>query len=454
MVEFLYYPEGLLFHSKFDKNFAVRGLVCEKEKGLLFKLDANNRIAKGSVFFARQRLTDEEMVKEFGSRHLSHDYVTRKLKKIPDLFTLAEACLLSDACQYFLENNIPFHPGAVTEDVNMAIRYVHKSETMHKEVMSNMDKYYHPTPYLADMLQQLRKKKKTFLMSNSSFEYINTGMTHLVGSNWLELFDVVVASSQKPNFFTGRTLFRKMTVDREGNSLRYKAKWDTVSKFKPGSAYIKGNVKDFLRFTGWQNSNILYIGDNLSADLVEPARINGWYTGAIIRELENEIKKQGTEEYQVLTIRLQLVEETMRRLQWAEWDRAEGDPEEIRMLPERNTVLLELESERTLIQSKMNNILSPNFGSVFTADNGAATNFASSVHEYVDLYTSRLENFKDYNDDYRFIPRRRGLPHEPRQRIGLATDLLKSALPRADIENSDIGLKHDRDFLLSEISFK
>lgn len=41
----------------------------------------------------------------------------------------------------------------------------------------------------------------------------------------------------------------------------------------------------------------------------------------------------------------------------------------------------------------------------------------SGLPSYVDLYTSRLDNFLQYPVNYKFLPHRHALPHEPRARL-------------------------------------
>ena len=69
------------------------------------------------------------------------------------------------------------------------------------------------------------------------------------------------------------------------------------------------------QLANWKD--LVDIGDHVFADLRNPARFHGWWTGAIIRELEKEIAVERTPAYQALLFRMQLVEEIMRRVQWA-----------------------------------------------------------------------------------------------------------------------------------------
>lgn len=101
------------------------------------------------------------------------------------------------------------------------------------------------------------------------------------------------------------------------------APWYTVLSGAPPPPPIslQGNLYDFLRLTEWRGPRVLYFGDHLYSDLaVRGARLggreracwlmlnpvlapqdlmlrHGWRTGAIIPELEREIRIINTEQY-------------------------------------------------------------------------------------------------------------------------------------------------------------
>ena len=63
------------------------------------------------------------------------------------------------------------------------------------------------------------------------------------------------------------------------------------------SPRLQGNLFDFLRLTEWRGPRVLYFGDHLYSDLADPMLRHGWRTGAIIPELEREIRIINTEQY-------------------------------------------------------------------------------------------------------------------------------------------------------------
>ena len=176
-----YPPEIAAF--KFDPNFLIRGLCYDMESGIFAKLDSSNRVGLDLVHKGRRRLSREEALDVIGTHQVSDAYRKKNMVPILDHFALAESCLLSDICHCLTVRDITFHPAAVFDDVNTAIRYVHKSGIMHNQVMQFPDKYIVPSPNLGELLASFRSSnKKTFLLSNSRFEYVNAGLNYVIGT--------------------------------------------------------------------------------------------------------------------------------------------------------------------------------------------------------------------------------------------------------------------------------
>lgn len=135
----------------------------------------------------------------------SHRYI----KPLLDRFSLAEACLLADVIQHLTDRKISFDPSAVTTDVSDALNHAHASKQVHDAVVDDLAAYVKPKPQLAAMLKSFRRDgKQLFLASNSDFEFVNAGMSYLVGDNWRELFNIVIVSARKPTFYGENVPFR------------------------------------------------------------------------------------------------------------------------------------------------------------------------------------------------------------------------------------------------------
>lgn len=332
-----------------------------------------------------------------GSRHISVHDRDYTMEPLNDLFSVAHACLFADVVQYMIDRDIEYEPIALVEDVNQAITNVHLSGEMHKEVALDLPKYIEPNPTLRPLLERIRNSgKKSFLCTNSSFPYINAGLKYMLGDDWRELFDVVIVSARKPKFYTRQRAFRMLDIGHK------QVQWHAVRALHRGEVYTQGSVYQLSKLTGWVGNRVLYIGDNLFSDLVEPSRANGWRTGAIIRELEDEMRVQRTPEYQRLAFQINKIEALMRSIQ----NELRSEP-----APQNHAFVDQLVNVHEALQMEMENLINVNFGSVFRADT-YPSQFAFLVQRYVDIYSARLENLLEYPSNHTFYPERIGMPHE------------------------------------------
>jgi hypothetical protein len=114
------------------------------------------------------------------------------------------------------------------------------------------------------------------------------GISYITGrQDWRELFDVCIVNAAKPEFYRGFRPFRRVDVSSieqsqcntsNGSLVEEGYTWSTVTEFKPNEVYSGGNIHDFVRWTGWSGGSVIYIGDSIYTDLVDPALQYGWRT--------------------------------------------------------------------------------------------------------------------------------------------------------------------------------
>ena len=93
----------------------------------------------------------------------------------------------------------------------MAITNVHTSGYMHQTIASDVEKYIHPSPNLKALLQRWKSSGKTlFVLSNSSLDFINAGLSYIMGEDWNNVFDLTISASRKPEFYSSTAPFRKL----------------------------------------------------------------------------------------------------------------------------------------------------------------------------------------------------------------------------------------------------
>lgn len=106
--------------------------------------------------------------------------------------------------------------------------------------------YIIPDPGMVTMLKQYRESgRKTFLVTNSLWEYTDVVMNFLVGNtrgprnqDWVDLFDVVIVGSRKPAFLEDRSAYM-MRVKPDDGSL-----WNVDGVEKPVDKFLgEGKVR-------------------------------------------------------------------------------------------------------------------------------------------------------------------------------------------------------------------
>ncbi|XP_071984691.1 5'-nucleotidase domain-containing protein 2 [Engystomops pustulosus] len=393
------YPEGI---KKYDyiPDFAIRGLHYDIQKNLLMKIDAFHYIQLGTAYRGLKPVPDAEVIDLYGGTpHIPliemSDFYGKgpTMKQFMDIFSLPEMTLISCVTDFFISNGIDFDPVHLYKDTTDSIRDVHVKGMMYDWIEKDMEHYIlHREEVFAVLNRLVKHNKKLFLITNSPFSFVDKGMKHMVGKNWRDLFDVIIVRADKPAFFTDRRKpFRRLD---ESGSLQ----WDKITSLEKGKIYKQGNLFDFLRLTGWRGSRVLYFGDHLYSDLADLMLRHGWRTGAIVPELENEIRVINTEQYMHSLTWQQALTGLLERMQ--SYQDAES-----------KQVLTEWMKERQELRSVTKNLFNPQFGSIFRTYHNP-TFFSRRLIRFSDIYMSSISSLLNYDINFTFYPRRTPLQHE------------------------------------------
>lgn len=386
MVNELRYPE-VCMEFKYDPTFPIRGLSYDKSKGCLLKLDFFGSIEPDGCYYGHRKLSKNEIEEIYGTRHIGRDQA-RGLVGLMDFFCLSEACLIADIVQHFVDAKLEFDTCYVYEDVNRAIQHVHRSGLVHRGILADPHRYLVKNGELLRFLKMLREKgKKIFLLTNSPYYFVDGGMRFMLEESlgykdsWRELFDVVIAKANKPEFYTSEHPFR--CYDSEKDTLAF----TKVDAFLPNKIYYHGCLKSFLQITKWNGPEVIYFGDHLFSDLRGPSKA-GWRTAAIIHELESEIHIQNEDSYRFEQAKFHIIQELLGKLHStvAHSQRSET----------YKSLFEELNVERQKTRSMMKKMFNRSFGATFLTDTGQESAFAYHIHQYADVYTSKPENFLFY----------------------------------------------------------
>jgi 5'-nucleotidase len=214
--------------------------------------------------------------------------------------------------------------------------------------------------------------------------------------SWLDYFDFVIVSAEKPAFFSAGNTLRE--VDIETGRLKIGR---VTAPLQRGKVYTGGNLELLERLAGIKNgTEVLYVGDHIFADVRVSKKRHGWRTLLVIPELEHELEiwaNKATQEAYNRLVTLSRAKDAIYRDLTSETK----NPPNIKTL-------------RKAIQKAIhdkNGKFNLWFGSLFTSGLKQSF-FAMQVQRYADIYTSHYYNLLEYPIWYAFTAEPSLLPHE------------------------------------------
>jgi HAD superfamily 5'-nucleotidase-like hydrolase len=414
-------------HLTFDPILAMRGLIIDTEKGNLLKA---NRFGFVKKALHGTRPMDFEAQRNEYARTII-DLADRRWVFLNTLFSLSEACLYAQVVDLLDAGKLPgpMGYGDVYEHVRRSLDATHMEGALKAEIIADPGSYVLAEADTAlALLDQKNAGKKLLLITNSEWAY-TLPMMHAAfdpylpkGMTWRELFDVVIVSARKPEFFTTRaSLFEVVTTPGHEGLLRPHS-----GPLKPGAPYFGGSAAEVERFLGMSGDEILYVGDHMFGDVHVTKNVLRWRTALVLRELEDEVRAisafRATEariaekmvekerlEAESCQVRLEL---QRRRLGYG--PRAPSPPDEqlhARAL-ELRAQLEALDAEIGPMARAASELSNPIWGLLTRAGNDKS-HLARQVERYADIYTSRVSNFL-FATPFVYLRSPRGsLPHDP-----------------------------------------
>ena len=302
LVEEMGYPKELLT-IKYDHSFFIRGLVIDKKRGNILKLD-RHKYCKHALHGFRP-IYKEERAKLYDSvTTCGKGFVEPDYSVLDTIFSLPDAYIFAAVVDYKDKN-----PKSVTKeyveiynDVRKAVDICHKDGYIKNRVIENPSSFIERDPRMITMLKRFRASgRKVFLLTNSLYDYTDAVMKYVYGGDdcteeesakWTDLFDVIIAGSCKPAFMLDprRELYR---VDPSSYTLTntegvYK---ETPEEFlSRGKTFQGGNYTHLHELLNIQSgTQVLYVGDHMFSDILRSKRTLNWRTMLIVPELEHEI---------------------------------------------------------------------------------------------------------------------------------------------------------------------
>jgi 5'-nucleotidase len=417
------YPDQIL-DLKYDPTFVIRGLVVDKKRGNLLKMDYFNFVSRGT--HGLRPLTPEERERAYRSSRirLSHE----NYSSVDTLFHLPEVYLflcVVDLLERTGQKKPDYTP--VYDDVREMIDEAHRDGSLKSVITATLDRYIRLDNEMRTVLEEFRRGgKKLFLLTNSDWAYADALLRHLLERgrgappHWSEIFDLVVVEARKPSFFAANTPAEPVP---EAASL------PTAARIVKGAngAYLE-------RALGAGGEEILYFGDHTYGDILLSKKALGWRTAMLVPELDREIRVTQEHEKEFdrlsrlsaerhhLEIDKAALGRELRRLQLllGEQDgadpvrrqevaaRIQSIPEEIARIEDRAH---EIDPEIRELRKKIDQAYNPAWGSIFREGN-ESSRFGHQLKDFACLYTSRVSNFLHYPMAYYFQSPVGYMPHD------------------------------------------
>ena len=424
------YPRELE-NLTFDPKFVIRGLLVDRNRGNLLKVDSHKYVKV--AYHGHEKL-------DKATRHAlynSSGYKADQFLSIDTFFALSEVQLFTEIVDYMRRN-----PGSIEKsfrevyrDLREFIDLSHRDGSIKDEVIGNLSKYIVADSDLRSMLLHLIEGgRKLFLLTNSDFAYTNAVMSFLLNegkadgeySRWQDFFEYTIVSSAKPTFFTGSSPFYEV-VDESGLLRMHHG------PLKTGGVYHGGHAKLLEKLTHQKGDQILYIGDHIYGDIMRSKELFNWRTMVVVEELEEEFDQIEKLKPQLKSI-LKLIEEEeeldtelsnlygqISNLKRRRSNQA-SDQAKVKKIDQKieelNAAMVAcettLKAHHKELKRKINERekeFHPIWGELLYTSL-EKSRFAQQIESYACLYTTKITNFLSYSANQSFRSVRDYMPHD------------------------------------------
>ena len=415
------YPDAIR-SVKYEADRVIRGLVCDKKRGNIFKMDRYGHI--GRVFHSAHELPKEERIKLYRTKKVELD--SYNYAWVDTLFSLPEACLYSQLVEFF--DTLPEDPlkkkpsyRHLYQDIRECIDQAHADGSLKSVIRKDPATFIEREVELAHALHRFRSSgKRLFVLTNSLWDYTSAVMSHILDGvlegypSWRNYFDSIIVGASKPAFFVKRNPFLK--VDEATGEL---AK-EPATTLERGRVYQGGNLRDFERLAHFAGERILYVGDHIYGDILRSKKSSLWRTAMVVPELEDVVWHQDL--FAADLTRFAELEDEMRRVDYeinyyklllsslarlreagegtmpGEEDLAlrEATQYAREALDRLKAQLRNMVREHHEIEQRVDTSANRYWGLTF-CEGSETSLFGKQVEDYACVYTSRVSNFLFYS---------------------------------------------------------
>ncbi len=285
LVEDFGYPKSVL-KLKFEFNRSIRGLVVDKNLGNILKLSRHAAIRVSS--HGLKDIDFNTQKKLYKSTYI--DLSDPGYDTVDTTFSIAFCGLFAQLVE-LKDSSEPKMPeyNRIADDLIRCLDRAHRDGSLKNAVAQNIEQFIVKDEAVVRGLERyIKHGKKIFIVTNSDFHYTKLLLDYAINpflknhSSWVDLFEIVITSAQKPRFFFDNLKFLKVNP-KDGSMTNLEG---PVTK----GVYQGGCATTFTDDLGVAADEILYIGDHIYGDIVRLKKDCAWRTALVVEELEAEIK--------------------------------------------------------------------------------------------------------------------------------------------------------------------
>eukprot|EP00850_Spirogloea_muscicola_P022742 SM000309S11877 [mRNA] locus=s309:95302:110274:- [translate_table: standard] len=415
---------------KFDPDLVIRGLIVDKENGNLVKADRFGYVKR--AMHGTEMLSNRAISGAYG-REFVDLRDEHRWEFLNTLFSVSEAVMYMQMVEQLDAGHLPPDIGpqdyqGLFKVVSKALFRAHVEGQLKAEIINAPDKFVELDPELPmALLDQKEAGKRLLLITNSDYHYTRTMMEHSFdrflpnGIKWRKLFDMVIVSAQKPDFFSkNHPLYEIVTED---GLMR------PCFTASSGGLYCGGSAQMVEKALGFAGQETLYVGDHIYTDVSQSKVHLRWRTALILRELEKEVDalekgREHREKLIELMARKDTLGDVFNQLRLALQRRSTNKEAQTKEASGMSDVELTENMQRLLVlMERLDHVIAPMLehdGHFFSSRWGYLSrsglwdksHLTRQTEKYADIYTSRVSNFLRYTPFMYFRAHSQSLAHD------------------------------------------
>jgi len=404
------YPAEVLT-LPFQYDLAIRGLVIDRRKGNILKLNRHSAIR--SSRHGSKPIDYKAQQKMYRSTYI--DLSDPEYLAVDTAFSLSLATLFAQLVDLKEAHNSLTLPdyATIADDVLKSLDEAHRDGSLKTNVAKDLARFIIKEPDVVAGLEKFKKHgKKIFIVTNSDFQYTKLLLDYAITpflkdhKSWLDLFEFTITSGQKPRFFYDDLKFLKVNPN-DGTMT------NLADKLTPG-VYQGGNARFFTGELGLEGDEILYIGDHIYGDILRLKKDCGWRTAMVCDEISDEVKSNKTAEPLNLEIETLMKKKEPFEDEYTELMTRKSDKKTTgadKKIEDLQKMISEIDSNISGLIKRQQSLYNEHWGQLMRSGNEESY-FAYQVDRYACVYMARLNDLLTLSPRTYFRAPRRPLSHE------------------------------------------